>query len=470
MTRDKLSLFLYFFVCLTYVYSIEDYCLKNNFGSNDTFMEFTKEANVQEFAIVGKFKGLHCCAKNYRSIEWYKDGQPYPWPLNMSQLILYPESVNQTVYAKSVTESDSGNYTCILRNDTVVHSHTIVLKVFAKVPDEPQITYISPNATVPTGHHVRLFCEAFAGLIDLPDAHNEAIWSKVGSNKTLFNESRIKQEKISREGDQTFGTYLQIQNIQPEDFGTYVCKISKPGKTVEQYVAIKETIKVKYLHPNPLPVFKLLVLTITICLLIVALLILNIRYGLKLRVRYKDSFGPLEMDDGKKDDALILYCDQDADIALNILLPKLESSYGYKCGCRKIDGSVEIWVPEVRRIADKSRRIIMVFSKSALNNSWDTQTAYNTIKHLLSLGPKIICIATEDLPKNSLETKNEQGETLKSVLSLVYVINWMRPLNDKWWLNLCLRMPPKRHTSNKQENNAIRLNSINRQESLDNLV
>ncbi|KAJ9597520.1 hypothetical protein L9F63_011617, partial [Diploptera punctata] len=48
----------------------------------------------------------------------YKDGRAYPWPGEVSSFILYPESANQTIYSKSVVESDSGNYSCLVRNDT----------------------------------------------------------------------------------------------------------------------------------------------------------------------------------------------------------------------------------------------------------------------------------------------------------------------------------------------------------------
>lgn len=50
--------------------AIEDYCSVNTFGDDGSAMRFTKEATNEEFAIVGKFKGLHCCARGYKSIEW----------------------------------------------------------------------------------------------------------------------------------------------------------------------------------------------------------------------------------------------------------------------------------------------------------------------------------------------------------------------------------------------------------------
>lgn len=49
---------------------VSDYCTENVLTTNDNYMQFTKEPTNYEYAIVGKFKALHCCAKGYRSIEW----------------------------------------------------------------------------------------------------------------------------------------------------------------------------------------------------------------------------------------------------------------------------------------------------------------------------------------------------------------------------------------------------------------
>lgn len=49
-----------------------DHCQINQFhkSKNSTNMQLTKEAVSQEYAVIGAFKSLHCCAKGYRSIEW----------------------------------------------------------------------------------------------------------------------------------------------------------------------------------------------------------------------------------------------------------------------------------------------------------------------------------------------------------------------------------------------------------------
>lgn len=50
-----------------------DHCQLNQFhkSKNSSNMQLTKEAVSQEYAVIGAFKSLHCCAKGYRSIEWY---------------------------------------------------------------------------------------------------------------------------------------------------------------------------------------------------------------------------------------------------------------------------------------------------------------------------------------------------------------------------------------------------------------
>lgn len=50
----------------------EDHCSENRYNSSlgTEHLQFTKEVPDREYAILGQFKSLHCCAKGYRSIEW----------------------------------------------------------------------------------------------------------------------------------------------------------------------------------------------------------------------------------------------------------------------------------------------------------------------------------------------------------------------------------------------------------------
>ncbi|XP_046393536.1 uncharacterized protein LOC124161282 [Ischnura elegans] len=161
---------------------VVDYCNDHNFDTDSTYMQFTKEISSREYTLVGKFKSIHCCAKGYRSIEWFKDGTPYPWSSGVSNLILYPESANQTVYAQTATALDKGNYSCVVRNDSHIMSHSVSLDVFEPEQDivgytgPPRPTYEPQDQFVSRGQSARFFCEAFVGTVDLPDAKSEVLW------------------------------------------------------------------------------------------------------------------------------------------------------------------------------------------------------------------------------------------------------------------------------------------------------
>lgn len=59
------------FVCDNYVAGIND-CQEQRFNTvgNSTQMQFTTQAVSRDYALIGQFKSLHCCARGYRSIQW----------------------------------------------------------------------------------------------------------------------------------------------------------------------------------------------------------------------------------------------------------------------------------------------------------------------------------------------------------------------------------------------------------------
>ncbi|XP_037037541.1 uncharacterized protein LOC119075247 [Bradysia coprophila] len=203
-----------------------DHCQSNQFhkSQNSTNMQLTKEAVSQEYAVIGAFKSLHCCAKGYRSIEWFKDGKPYPWPNDVSSLILYPEAENQTIYTRSASFADVGNYTCTLRNDTHKSEHHVALNVQGSVPDNPLPTFRPQNQFVPLDEPARLYCEAFVGKVKLPDARSSIAWFQVFENA---NEQEVDGEQIpiTREDDQIIGAYLIIPRIKTHNYGRYLCRV-----------------------------------------------------------------------------------------------------------------------------------------------------------------------------------------------------------------------------------------------------
>ncbi|GJQ70577.1 hypothetical protein Trydic_g22976 [Trypoxylus dichotomus] len=451
---------------------IDDYCSDNLINTNTSHMQFTKETSGEEFGVVKKFKGLHCCAKGYRSIEWVKNGVSHPWSGTLSSFILYPESANQTIYAQNVNSFDAGNYTCILRNDSVVVTHTIQLVVYDadSIPDDPKTTYISPDTEVVPGQSVRLFCEGFVGYVDLPDATSEAVWMK---NNTIVEGPHITQQKVEREHGLTFGTYLFIDKVKPEDYGTYVCKISKPGKSRSLEVELKEKEVPIYLPKNPVPVKKLLWVFSILAILLITVFAIYLRYGLTARVCLKDQFGILEEDDGKNNDVLIVYSPKDEELALGTMSTILENRYHYKCTSRQLPSDIHLWYTSLLEATKRSRRIVAVISPATLNQNWDSRSMYEALKQLQAFNDKLTCVLLKDVPRSEMELKNSAGETLSSIIQRMNVVHWQRDKEDKFWLSLRLRLPPKRNgemnVGDNSDANTLRLRN-GYGESLDELV
>lgn len=447
MAGKTISLFVVYAGFLVFANGMEEHCSLNTFDIAGNDMHFTKEVTNEEFALVGKFKGLHCCAKGYRSIEWYKDGKIYPWELDLSRMIIYPENANQTIYTYAIRPDDEGNYTCVLRNDTVMHSHTINLKVFDQIPDQLQMTYVSQNKQAYVGENVRLFCEAFAGVVDLPDQNSEAIWYKKLENGTLVELSdRFNQKKVIREDGQTYGTYLVIPKVRKDDYGVYRCQIEKPGTSIFRDVVLDEKSRVlNYINPNPFPLKEMVLCSIIIVLILTTFIVLINQYGLAFQVYMKDRFSTVEDNDGKTHDVMVAYAPKDSELALGVLVPTLEGR-GYRCTTRELSADITNWSTELSGQIHVCRRVITLISPATVNDSWISSNLYQALKQLQTLdAAKLICVALKELPFSQNESKNSVGETLASLARSMNVIQWQRSSDESFWLRLCRELPPKRY-------------------------
>lgn len=219
--------------CLTVVTGLidraqgEDHCSEHRYNDSlaSDYMQFTKEVADREYGVLGQFKSLHCCAKGYRSIEWFKNGQPYPWGGDISSLIVYPEAANQTIYTHRISETDIGNYSCVLRNDTGIIRHDIELRIQEDKPDYPLPTFKPKDVIINLGETARFYCEAFVGKLDLPDATNKIVWMQMLDDKPASIVD-ANQLNVSREDGQIIGSYLSIPKIQQHHYGRYRCQIT----------------------------------------------------------------------------------------------------------------------------------------------------------------------------------------------------------------------------------------------------
>ncbi|XP_076291881.1 interleukin-1 receptor accessory protein-like 1-B [Lasioglossum baleicum] len=455
-------LVLLFFVTVCHANELKDYCSMHKFDNlPGGGLRFTKEVVTTEYANIGAFKALHCCLRGYRSIEWYKDNRAYPWPGGESHFILYPESANQTIYTQKVRASDAGRYSCRARNDTTILEGDITLAVLGEksggYTGKPLPTYRPASQLVPLGGAARLFCEAYLGKVELPDAKNSVTWSKSDSNVTLPSHGRIAQHRVSRENNQIIGSYLEIEDITLEDYGEYKCEVSNG---VDEEI----TLPAHVYREEPLLGLrngswrKSFMLGVLLLVLLISAGAFYARCWLPLVLLCRDKFAPLEENDGKECDALVCYHEKDSSLVIGIVIPTLETRHRYKCTALELSHLNQNWGLEIGPHAASSRRVIIVLSPASLGNVWNETSIGAVLKQISSLATRTIVVATKEFPsmmtiaKRSTRGCNDTGELS---LDRLKILTWDEgggttggANNRKFWYQLRLAMPPVRPIAN----------------------
>lgn len=457
------------YACAGVIYSLEeddnpgnelkDYCSMNKFRELPNGLGFTKEVVSMEYANLRAFKAIHCCLRGYRSIEWYKDNKAYPWPGGDSHFILYPESANQTIYTQVARPSDAGRYSCQARNDTTTLMGEINLQVIEEdsgYTGEPLPTYRPVDQLVPLGVGARLFCEAYLGHVDLPDAKNSVVWSKVGSNGTVPAHGRISQNRVSREGDQIVGSYLEIEDVKPEDYGEYKCEVSN---SVDQLVPM--TAYISRQEPQRMrgmqEVYwrKALLLSALVVVIVLSLAAFYTRCRLPITLFFRDRFSPIEENDGKECDVLVCYHEKDATVAVGVIIPTLESRHCYKCTALELSQLSHNWSLEIGPKSKTARRVLVVASPSSIHgNVWNHSSLTIMFAQLASLqlpSNRVIVIALKDLPDSITIPKPFRYGDGNVDITRVKTLRWYEvdgakstARAHKFWSVLRLSLPPVR--------------------------
>ncbi|XP_003428128.1 single Ig IL-1-related receptor [Nasonia vitripennis] len=437
---------------------LKDYCSMHRFENLPGGLRFTKEVVSTEYANLLSFKAIHCCLRGYRSIEWYKDSRPYPWPGGESTFILYPESANQTIYTQEVRTSDAGRYSCRARNDTTTLEGDITLEVLGEETNgykgRPLPTYRPSSQLVPLGGTARLFCEAYIGQAYVPDARNSVTWRKSGSNITLPNHGRVSQYRVSRERDQIVGSYLVIEEITLEDYGEYMCQVSNGVDD--------DDIKLPVHLYRQEPQFSLglqngswrksLLLAVLVLVLLFSAAAFYARCWLPLALLCRDKFAPLEENDGKECDALVCYHEKDSNLVVGIVIPTLETRHRYKCASLELSNLSQHWSLEIAPQAATARRVIVVLSPDSLNSGWTESSFGHVVKQLSTLAVRTIIIALKEPPTSPVmakcSTRGRRDATTPAEQQVPVpnqeILRWRESDERKFWYRLRLALPPVR--------------------------
>lgn len=129
---------------------------------------------------------------------------------------------------------------------------------------------------------------------------------------------------------------------------------------------------------------------------------------------------------------------------------------------------------ELQNEVSKSRRVLAILSPAVFSDQWEAPGVYEAMKQLQGLGSKLSVVALKKLPKSVDKVKNSQGETLNSLVRMLTVVVWERSQDDKFWMALRFRLPPKRgdndtivvgNTTSRQGENSSRLTADSTDES-----
>lgn len=237
------------------------------------------------------------------------------------------------------------------------------------------------------GRTVSLNCTAW--VLSRPQCPQPSVqWLKDGL--ALGNGSHFSLHEdfwVSANSSEIVSSVLMLNLTNAEDYGTFTCSV---------WNVSSHSFTLWRAGPAGHVAAVLASLLVLVVLLLVALLYVKCR--LNVLLWYQDTYGEVEMNDGKLYDAYVSYsdCPEDRKFVNFILKPQLERRRGYKLFLEDRD-----LLPRAEPSADllvnlsRCRRLIVVLSDAFLSRPWCSQSFREGLCRLLELTRRPIFITFE---------------------------------------------------------------------------
>ncbi|ELK05031.1 Interleukin-18 receptor 1 [Pteropus alecto] len=376
------------------------------------------------------------------TIKWYKSSGSQG--RNCEEI----ENNKKSFLQKNAEFQDQGYYTCMFSlyhngkhfnvtktvNVTIVGDHSYIIPVLLG----PQLNHIRVELDV------QLNCSA---LLNEKDVLYWNVWKKNGKDPNVHEEEerRIK----TSEGKWQASKILRIDNINEKNLNfSYNCTVAgKEGIDTRSFILLKK----EDLVDIPGHIFtRGMIIAVLILVVVVCLVIVGIIYRVDLALFYRHFTRRDEtLTDGKTYDAFVSYLKEcrpengeEHTFAVETLPRVLEKHFGYKLCIFERDvvpgGAV---VDEIHSLIKKSRRLIIVLSKSYMSNEVRYELESGLHEALVERKMKIILI--EFTPVGDFTFLPQSLTLLKSHRVLKWKADKSLSYNSRFWKNLLYLMPAK---------------------------
>ncbi|XP_074188565.1 interleukin-18 receptor 1 isoform X2 [Rhinolophus sinicus] len=360
---------------------------------------------------------------------------------------------------KNADFKDQGYYTCVfslyhngkLFNATKTYNVTVTdHRKITPVVLGPQVTHVR----VELGKDIRLNCSASGDEKDRID------WNIGNRSRNVHEEEQTKIK--TSEGKWRTSKILRIENINEKNLNfSYECVVqSRNGdQNSKSFILLKK----EDLDDIPGHVFtRGMIAAVLISVVVVCLVIVGVIYRVDLALFYRHFMGRDEtLTDGKTYDAFVSYLKEcrpesgeEHTFAVETLPRVLEKHFGYKLCIFERDvvpgGAV---VDEIHSLIEKSRRLIIVLSKSYMSNEVRYELESGLHEALVERKIKIILI--EFTPLSDFTVLPQSLKLLKSHRVLKWKADKSLPHNSRFWKNLLYLMPAKTVKTYRDESEVL---------------
>ncbi|XP_040192345.1 interleukin-18 receptor 1 [Rana temporaria] len=389
------------------------------------------------------------------SVVWYKDCKIFAE--NVSKLSFEALKVSDSaIYAYVITHVHNGQYYNISgKTRLIVDDHAIKIR---DVQEHVRPRIIGLGSTIITevemGQNVSVKCEASVGITpmfqfswvhnksrvdnldDLVDDCKSHITKPCMTERSHKNKEGIEITELIipsiNEDDIKYPYLCSLSNSQDSDTKTYIFKLKDKGPDIPKRVFTTSIIA-----------------AVTCSLAIILLFALCISFRIEIVLLYRNITGLDETTgDSKEYDAYISFESysslkgEERDFALRILAPVLEKNLGFKlCIFERDVTPGGAMVDDMNAFLEKSRRLIIVFSKNYASDKVMYEMESGLHKAMVERNIKVILI--EFTPLSELSYIPESLQLLKKGNRVKWKGEKSQPLNSRFWKKIQYLMPAK---------------------------